>query len=317
MKNLHNTCMKNNDMDLNLTSNQFVSVKDVQIPDIYYRRLKSGVKGIDCVFGGGFLPGSIFTLTGNPGAGKTTYLLQTLHELGKKGYKVGYASGEECVEMLACTCKRLSVTEINISNETNIKELVEHTKELDMLIIDSFASLTSNIKSSRQHEKHCVQELCKAAKANECTIGIVLHISKTGQYKGGTVIPHSVDVVAHLHRDMIDGQPDNFVSLHVNKNRFGPTGEMQLLMTSKGYDFNYKPAATPNGQVNAQSATPKNTKKQKEVALLMKQDKITVTQAHKLLKCNKERCQYLLNQLARDGKMVKTGRGIRATFKRK
>ena len=272
VKNRHNTCMKNNDMDLNLTSNQFVSVKDVQIPDIYYRRLKSGVKGIDCAFGGGFLPGSIFTLTGNPGAGKTTYLLQTLHELGKKGYKVGYASGEECVEMLACTCKRLSVTEINISNETNIKELVEHTKELDMLIIDSFASLTSSIKSSRQHEKHCVQELCKAAKANECTIGIVLHISKTGQYKGGTVIPHSVDVVAHLHRDMIDGQPDNFVSLHVNKNRFGPTGEMQLLMTSKGYDFNYKPAATPNGQVNAQSATPKNTKKQKEVALLMKQD---------------------------------------------
>ena len=176
MKNRHNTCMKNNDMDLNLTSNQFVSVKDVQIPDIYYRRLKSGVKGIDCAFGGGFLPGSIFTLTGNPGAGKTTYLLQTLHELGKKGYKVGYASGEECVEMLACTCKRLSVTEINISNETNIKELVEHTKELDMLIIDSFASLTSSIKSSRQHEKHCVQELCKAAKANECTNGIVLHI---------------------------------------------------------------------------------------------------------------------------------------------
>ena len=317
MKNLHNTCMKNNDMDLNLTSNRFVSVKDVQIPDIYYRRLKTGVKGIDCAFGGGFLPGSIFTLTGNPGAGKTTYLLQTLHELGKKGYKVGYASGEECVEMLACSCKRLSVTEINISNETNIKELIEHTKELDMLIIDSFASLTSNIKSSRQHEKHCVQELCKAAKANECTIGIVLHISKTGQYKGGTVIPHSVDVVAHLHRDLIDGQPDNFVSLQVNKNRFGPTGEMQLLMTSKGYDFNYKPAATPKGQVNAQAATPKNTKKQKEVALLLKQDKINVTQAHKLLKCNKERCQYLLNQLAREGKLDKVGRGTRAVYKRK
>ena len=65
-------------MDLNLTSNQFVSVKDVQIPDIYYRRLKSGVKGIDCAFGGGFLPGSIFTLTGNPGAGKTTLLKSIL-----------------------------------------------------------------------------------------------------------------------------------------------------------------------------------------------------------------------------------------------
>ena len=308
--------MKNNDMDLNLNSNSFVSVKDVVIPDLYYRRLKTGVKGIDCAFGGGFLPGSIFTLTGSPGAGKTTYLLQTLHELGKKGYKVGYASGEECVEMLACSCKRLSVTEINISNETNINELIEHTKDLDMMIIDSFASLTSNIKSSRAHEKHCVQELCKAAKANECTIGIVLHISKTGQYKGGTVIPHTVDVVAHLHRDMIDGQPDNYVSLSVNKNRFGPTGEMQLMMTSKGYDWNYKPAAVPK-QVNARAATPKRTKKAKEVAILLKENKVTVARAAKLLKCNRERCQYLLNQLTRDGKMVKSGRGVRATYKKK
>ena len=124
--------MKNNDMDLNLNTNTFVSVKDVVIPDLYYQRLKTNVKGIDCAFGGGFLPGSIFTLTGSPGAGKTTYLLQTLHELGKNDYKVGYASGEECVEMLACTCKRLNVTEINISNETDIKKLIKHTEELDM-----------------------------------------------------------------------------------------------------------------------------------------------------------------------------------------
>ena len=84
-----------------------------------------------------------------------------------------------------------------------------------------------------------------------------------------------MDVVAHLHRDMIEGQPDNFVSLHVNKNRFGPTGEMSLLMTAKGYDWNYKPAAIPK-QVDAKAAPPKKTKKAKEVAILLKQDKVSL-----------------------------------------
>ena len=170
------------------------------------------------------------------GAGKTTYLLQVLEKLAEKGYKTAYASGEECVEMLSVNCKRIGVQNVNVANETNIQTLIDYTKEVDILIVDSFSSLTSNIKSSRQHEKHCIQELCKAAKQNECAIGIVLHISKTGQYKGGTIIPHSVDTVIHLHRDMVEGQPDNYVTCHVTKNRFGPTSEITLFMPDRDWE---------------------------------------------------------------------------------
>ena len=114
-------------MNLNLNNNKFTRVSDIQIPDIYYKRMKTGVGRIDRAFGNGFLPGSIFTVTGSPGAGKTTYLLQVLELLAKQGYKVAYASGEECVEMMACNCKRIGVKNVLISNEPDIDELIKVT----------------------------------------------------------------------------------------------------------------------------------------------------------------------------------------------
>ena len=62
-------------MNLGLNNNNFTKVSDIEIPDIYYKRMKTGIGRIDRSFGDGFLPGSIFTVTGSPGAGKTTMML--------------------------------------------------------------------------------------------------------------------------------------------------------------------------------------------------------------------------------------------------
>ena len=123
-------------MKLGLNNNKFTRVEDIQIPDIYYKRMKTGVGRVDRTFGNGFLPGSIFTLTGSPGAGKTTYLLQVLELLAKQGYKVAYASGEECVELLAMTCKRIGVKTVDIANMTHIKDVLKATKTFDMIVVD-------------------------------------------------------------------------------------------------------------------------------------------------------------------------------------
>ena len=305
-------------MNLNLNNNSFTRVSDIQIPDIYYKRMKTGVGRIDRAFGNGFLPGSIFTVTGSPGAGKTTYLLQTLELLAKRGYKVAYASGEECVEMMACNCKRIGVKNVLISNETNIKKLIEVTEEYDFLVIDSFASVTSSIKSSRQHEKHVVQELCKASKKNQCTIGLILHISKTGQYKGGTIIPHSVDTVVHLHRDFVEGQPDRYVSCIVTKNRFGPTSETTLLLTGAGYDWQYQPKTT---DTTTQAATPKSQRKDNEMKKVMElantQGYFSLASAQLKLKETTQRTSYILRELTLKGKLKKTGRGQQASYRKK
>ena len=307
-----------NNMNLGLNNNTFTKVSDIEIPDIYYKRMKTGIGRIDRSFGDGFLPGSIFTVTGSPGAGKTTYLLQVLELLAQRGYKVAYASGEECVEMMAVNCRRIGVQNVLISNETNIKTLTNLTKEFDFLVVDSFASLTSNIKSSRAHEKTCIQELCKAAKANECTIGVILHISKTGQYKGSTVIPHSVDTVVHLHRDMIEGQPDRYVSCMVTKNRFGPTSETTLLLTGAGYDWQYQPKPSDN---TSSSVAPKSQRKDNEMKTVMKLASkspggVTLASAQAELKESAQRTSYILRELTLKGKLKKEGRGARATYKK-
>jgi len=304
-------------MDLGLKTNSFTKVTDIEIPDIYYKRMKTGVGRVDRCFGTGFLPGSIFTVTGSPGAGKTTYLLQVLELLARRGYKVAYASGEECVEMMAVNCKRIGVKSVLISNETDIKALTSITKEFDFLVVDSFASLTSDIKSSRAHEKTCIQELCKAAKANECTIGVILHISKTGQYKGSTVIPHSVDIVMHLHRDMVEGQPDRYVSCSVTKNRFGPTSETTILMTAAGFDWSYQPQPASNATT---SVAPKSQRKDTEMRVVMDiattQKIVTLKAAQKKLKDSAQRAAYILRELTIQGKLTKEGRGKTAQYKK-
>ena len=299
-------------MNLGLKNTGFTKVSDIVVPDIYYQRLRTKVGKIDRAFGDGILPGSIFTVTGNPGAGKTTFLLQVLEKLAERGYKTAYASGEECVEMLSVNCRRIGVKTVNVANETDLNTLVAYTKEADILIVDSFSSLTSKIKSSRAHEKHCIQELCKAAKENECAIGVVLHISKTGQYKGGTIIPHSVDTVIHLHRDIVEGQPDNYVTCHVTKNRFGPTSETTLLMTSAGFDWDYNPQPTAE---SAESVKPKSERKQSEMNELLKHNKITLQEAAKKLN-SVQRASYILRELVILGKFNKTGRGQTAMYKK-
>ena len=304
-------------MNLGLNNNTFTKVSDIEIPDIYYKRMKTGIGRIDRAFGDGFLPGSIFTVTGSPGAGKTTYLLQVLELLARHGYKVAYASGEECVEMMAVNCKRIGVKNVLISNETNIKTLINLTKEVDFMVIDSFASLTSDIKSSRAHEKTCIQELCKAAKANECTIGVILHISKTGQYKGSTIIPHSVDTVVHLHRDFVEGQPDRYVSCTVTKNRFGPTSDTTILMTAAGFDWSYQPQANSN---TTQAVAPKSQRKDTEMKAVLdlanSKKIVTLKAAQKKLKESTQRTSYILRELTLQGKLTKQGRGKTAKYKK-
>lgn len=299
-------------MNLNIKKTKFKKISDVVVPDVFNRRLRTGVDRIDRAFGNGILPGSIFTVTGSPGAGKTTFLLQVLDNLAKQGYKTAYASGEECIEMLANTCRRIGVKNIEAANVTDVDKLIQFTKEYDVLIIDSFASLESNIKSSRQHEKYAIQELCKASKKNECAIGIVLHISKSGMYKGGTIIPHSVDTVIHLFRDMVDGQPDNYVSMNVTKNRFGPTSETQLMLTGTGYDWSFTAPV-----INNDTAAPKSHRKNDEMKQLMKHGRLTLKEAQNILKSNKQRASYILRELTLDGKFLKTGRGEQAIYKKK
>ena len=75
-------------MNLNYTNTNFKTVSDIEIPDIFYRRYKSGILVMDELFGEGILPGSSVTMCAAAGCGKTTLLLQLLEGLSRNGYNV-------------------------------------------------------------------------------------------------------------------------------------------------------------------------------------------------------------------------------------
>ena len=58
-------------------------------------RLETHIGELDRVLGGGLVRGSIVLLSGDPGIGKSTLVLQLAAAIGKQGYAVLYGSGEE------------------------------------------------------------------------------------------------------------------------------------------------------------------------------------------------------------------------------
>ena len=94
-------------MNLGFKQTELRPVNEIVVPDIFYRRMKTGIDMIDNeLLQEGFLPGSSMTITAQAGCGKTTFMVQLLDGLAKNGYSVGYCSGEENVYQLTFTCKR-------------------------------------------------------------------------------------------------------------------------------------------------------------------------------------------------------------------
>ncbi len=224
-------------MKLDYNTTQLIKVADIKIPDIFSRRLKTGINKIDVLFDEGVLPGSAMTLTAQAGCGKTTFMLQMLQGMTQNGYKVGYFSGEESIYQLAYTAGRIGVQDVQIANETDIDSIKQHMNNLDIVVIDSFQALTSSIKmNSRTLEKHAVQTLTKHAKNAECVVVFIMHLTKSGDLKGGTIVPHTVDANLKISR-ISDTDNDNDRVIYFEKNRFGPLNELECSIERTGYNF--------------------------------------------------------------------------------
>ena len=296
-------------MQLGIQSSKFEKVSDIKIPDIFYNRMKCGIKEFDDLFGNGILPGSSMTFTGQAGCGKTTSLLQLMEALSKAGYNVGYSSGEENKFQLAFTCKRLNVKRVAIANETDVDKLAAAMKVLDVLVIDSFQALTTKTKmNSREREQYSVSTLCAAAKKTECALVFVMHRTKDGKLKGSTLVPHSVDVNFEITMDPDGDETSRLLTTH--KNRFGATGEWQATMTSKGLELTGKKVTT--------KAPSKAQRKKQLHEQILKMDPPYITESKVMNKLNltKGQAYVALKELVDTGKLIKFGRGQSARWKK-
>jgi predicted ATP-dependent serine protease len=293
-------------MKIKLSDNQnFVRVSDIEIPAIYNRRFKTGKADLDAVFGdNGFLPGMSFTLAAGAGTGKTTMLIQMLELLERQEKNCAYISAEESVHQLAFTCKRLGVTCVKVANMTVIEDIFDQAKanKFDMIILDSFPALTCRKKlRGKKLEEYLSNYICSKAKELECVVGIILHMTKTGQYKGSTLLPHSVDCNVLMSRNTED---PTVREIEVTKNRFGGSYGMAFAMSEHGFTFD---------RIEIESDDTKKTSKPdkyKEQILAHVKDnqRITLAKATEILG-DISRSQMTLRELTLTGKLKKTGRG--------
>ena len=294
-------------MNIKMTSTKFTPIKDVTIPEVYYRRMKCGIEKLDALFGEGILPGSSITLTARAGLGKTTLVLQMLESLHKNGYKVGYCSSEESVAQLAMTCKRLNVQNISVCNEASVDRISSYMEEHDVIVIDSFQGLVKGNLRGRELEKYCIEKLVVRAKETECAVILICHNTKAGGIKGSSLIIHAVDV--NMSINPIKEAEANARCITFDKNRFGPATDIECYIEYSGYDFQ-------TDVVVDEEAAPgsKSKKKQDQREAILKLKDITLPNVCKSLSIDSTRAGFLLRELQNEGKLIKDGRGADATW---
>lgn len=220
-------------------------------------RYKTGMKELDRVLGGGIVKGSLVLLSGDPGIGKSTILLQICKELGKI-LKVLYVSGEESYSQIKLRADRLKVSADNlyILCETDIEAICEHIRstEPDLVIIDSIQTMNFTALNSSPgcvtQVRECSNLLMRTSKSLSIPIIMVGHVNKDGNIAGPKVLEHIVDAVLYF-----EGERNlSFRILRAVKNRFGSTNEIGVF---EMFDVGLKEVENPSAMLI--SGRPKNT----------------------------------------------------------
>lgn len=213
------------------------SLTDVPEEDLV--RFSSGIRDFDTLLGGGFVVGSVSLLSGDPGIGKSTLLLQVANHISQKS-NVLYISGEESKSQIKGRFQRLdlknsdNITVLSNNNLTQLISIIEQMKP-KLLIIDSIQTMcldeVSGSAGSVSQIKECAAVINQVAKRYNITTIIIGHITKDGTTAGPKILEHLVDATFFL-----EGSKENFYRfLRSFKNRFGTTDEIGIFsMESKG-----------------------------------------------------------------------------------
>ncbi|MBE6576793.1 MAG: DNA repair protein RadA [Ruminococcaceae bacterium] len=203
-----------------------------------YIRSSTGLDELDRVLGGGLVKGSVVLLSGEPGIGKSTLLLQICDRLGDSR-SVLYVSGEESSGQLKLRAERLRVSGDNlyILTETNIENILAEAEKIkpDVIIADSVQTMYSDKINSAAGSITNVKEVAMAfiskAKNDGTSVILVGHINKEGSIAGPKVLEHMVDAVLTFEGD----KKQIYRIIRANKNRYGSTNEIGVFeMTDTG-----------------------------------------------------------------------------------
>ncbi|GIL14999.1 MAG: DNA repair protein RadA [Chloroflexota bacterium] len=204
-----------------------------------FARMPIAMGELNRVLGGGIVAGSAVLISGEPGIGKSSLMLQLAAELSNSVGAVLYVSAEESIQQIKLRAERLGVNAGNLFllNETSLEEISNHIANLKpkLVIVDSIQTVYSEMIDSAAggvaQVKECGARLTQLAKSSNVPIFIIGHVTKAGSIAGPLVLQHLVDSVLYLEGERYH----TYRLLRSVKNRFGATDEVGVFeMTQEG-----------------------------------------------------------------------------------
>ena len=193
----------------------------------------------DRVLGGGLVPGAVVLLSGEPGVGKSTLLLEVAANTAKSGKTVLYVSGEESVGQIRLRAERTGAMSDNlfIASETDLSTVLGQIDAVspELLVVDSVQTIAAaeidGAAGMPSQIREVAANLIRVAKERALPVILVGHVTKDGNIAGPRALEHLVDVVCHFEGD----RQTSLRFVRSMKNRFGPTDEVGCFeMTGEG-----------------------------------------------------------------------------------
>ncbi|MBW3538077.1 DNA repair protein RadA [Candidatus Parcubacteria bacterium] len=218
-------------------------------------RIDTGIGDLNQVLGGGMVPGAVMLLSGDPGIGKSTLVLQLAARVAAR-LPVLYASGEESAAQIKLRAERLglSAAELDLLSETSTDAVAAAVEagEYGLVIVDSIQTmategLTGSAGSVGQITASA-QLLQAVAKRRGIAMVMIGHVTKEGVIAGPKILEHLVDVVLYLEGERYG----SFKALRGIKNRFGSTNEVGVFEMTDG---GLAPVANPSEALLAERSS--------------------------------------------------------------
>lgn len=203
-------------------------------------RYRTGISELDRVFGDGLVPGSALLISGDPGIGKSTLLLQAAAVLARQGLSVAYISGEEGLDQIRMRAQRLKLAQapVRLAAATDVRNILASLDKPDapeIIVIDSIQTMyvdqLDSAPGTVAQLRSSAHELIRFVKRRGAVLFLVGHVTKEGLIAGPRVLEHMVDTVLYFEGE----RGHQFRILRAIKNRFGPTDEIGVFeMTGEG-----------------------------------------------------------------------------------
>lgn len=228
------------------------NVLDLEIPPALELSLDTGMEWVNESLGGGVTPSSAWLVTGWPGAGKTTAMIQLADSVTRQGHLALFNTAEESPLQVRKVVKRLGLRNgFYIGQDRLVPKIIEHCEHIRsenpgkrlFLFLDSLQTMDdgkyaggNTNQNTQVRVAEMVTSYCKAEWADFPVAFIIGQVRKDGTFAGKELVKHAVDGHAHLSLDDDEKSPHAGMRLwHVEKNRFGPAGAMFVLqMQSNG-----------------------------------------------------------------------------------